>query len=219
MIDAHERQCLHVVTGQRLSRQAIDLLQERPVRIGKIHLQIKRPLTAVHKTPRLLKVICHAFAAEVRGADRLEIKRERLLRIHVQLANDARAVARLPKRGHDVGRCFGIHRVLPRRQTDLPVLVRIQPGQECRARLRATRLRHVRVSKQRALFRQAIQMRRGDRRAIAAHLRPVILGDNEQNIRWRRLRQGSQQPQCTSCHDAFKKTHFWEFFGVQVYVW
>ena len=98
-------------------------------------------------------VALHPLALEVGRGDLGEVEGKRLGRVDVQLADDSGAVADLLQAAHDVGRVAAVQAEFPRSQSDLAVLVGVQPGQKGGARLTAASLRHVGVLEANAAIR------------------------------------------------------------------
>jgi len=104
-------------------------------------------------------------------------------RIDVELADFAGPITGGLEVAGDVRRVFPIHAETPRRQTNLPVLVRIQSGQNAGTGLTATGLRDEGAIEAHALRREFVEVRRlRIRIAVAAELRAVVLGDDEEDV-------------------------------------
>ena len=187
VVDPHVGNGINIFTGQRLGRKIVDLPDKRSVGIREIYLKIKGFFDFPKKSFRMFCVSGHAPAIEVCLGNGLEIKWECVPGIDVQFANDASLITFLLQ-GLDDVLCFvRIHGVLPGRQPNLSVLVRVKTCQKSRARLGTPGLRCIGISEKSPFLCQLIKMRGIDRRAVASHLRAVIFRDDEQNIEWCRI--------------------------------
>ena len=96
----------------------------------------------------------------------------------------AGAVASRLQAARNIRRILAIHPKIPSGQTDLAVLMRIQPGQVGRTRLAATGLGNKGPVEPDSFGRKLIQIRcLGIRIAVAAQFGSVVFGDDQQNVR------------------------------------
>ena len=100
----------------------------------------------------------------------------------MQFSDIPRAVPGLAHGSNDIGDFLKVHGILPSRQTDLSVLVRIKPGQESSPGLGAPRLGNVGVSEKSPLLGQIIKKRGLNRSPVASDLRSIVLGDDEEYV-------------------------------------
>ena len=150
------------------------------MRIGVVHTQKERLVALCKKSRGVACVACKILAREVRGLDRSKVERERGTGFYMQLPNQTSSVARRLQTADQVRSILSIHPELPRRQTDLPVLMRIQSRQQRSPRLTASRLRNKRVVEANSLGRQPVEHRSANVRiAVAAKLGPIVFRNNQ----------------------------------------
>ena len=78
----------------------------------------------------MLRIVTQFLAAEVRFGNIVHVKRKRRRRNNMKFSDAAGPLPSLFETADQVGRIPAVHTKLPRRQTDLPVLMRIQPGED-----------------------------------------------------------------------------------------
>ena len=148
-------------------------------------------LTGHDKASGMLRILSQVLAGKVRPGDFLEIKRELRGRVDVQLTDDSRAVASALQATGQIRNTLAVETEIPGRESDLAVLVRVEPGQDAGPALAAARLSHKGTIEADPLRRKSIQVRGpGVRIAIATQFGTIVFRDNEEDVR----RGGGQFP-------------------------
>ncbi len=211
-IDAEIGKRFDVVRLQRILGQAVDLLEPWAVRVGIVDAQKERPIVGVEIRLGILGIIPEVLAGEIGGGYLVHIEGKRLFGIDVQLADNPGAVAGRLQAARDIRRVLAIHAEVPGGQADLAVLVRIETGQVGGTRLAATGLGNKGAIESHSLGGKPIQIRRpGVGIAVATQFRPVVFGDDQQNVRPRGQASASCKPIVVSRTTA---NSIWEYFIV-----
>ena len=151
--------------------------------IGIVHRKEEGLLALSDEVGRKGGVALHALALEVGRRNLGKVEWERLGRIDVQLADDASAVADFLQTADDIWCVAAIKAELPRSESDLTVLVRIEPGQKCRPRLAAPGLRNIGILEPDSAFCERVQVRCGHIGCpVCADFRAVVFGDDQEDV-------------------------------------
>ena len=128
--------------------------------VGIVNAEEERRLTCIDERGGMLRVFVEVASLEVRFREFVKLEGKRGLGIDVQLADDAGAIPHRFQVAWQVRRVLPIEAKIPGRESDLAMLMRIQPGHNTRATLAAARLCHEGAIKADPLTSQAVEIRR-----------------------------------------------------------